>query len=97
MTHKWVRSVSFNKKDPQDIARLQLIGKKSYSRFIKRLLDEEIKRQSLGVTATTKTATPPQTRREEPTTTSRTVVPQQQRGMQAKPRVFSNPMLSDRS
>lgn len=43
--NKWVRSISFNKKNPQDIERLNLIGKKSFSRYVKKLLDEEIKRQ----------------------------------------------------
>lgn len=43
--NKWVRSISFNKKNPQDIGRLNLIGKKSFSRYVKKLLDEEIKRQ----------------------------------------------------
>jgi hypothetical protein len=45
--NKWVRSISFNKKNPQDIERLKLIGKKSFSRYVKRLLDDEIKRQSI--------------------------------------------------
>lgn len=44
--NKWVRSISFNKKNPQDIERLKLIGKKSFSRYVKRLLDDEIKRQA---------------------------------------------------
>lgn len=44
--NKWVRSISFNKTNEKDIARLKLIGKKSFSRFIKKLLDEEIKRQN---------------------------------------------------
>lgn len=43
--NQWVRSISFNKKNLQDIERLNLIGKKSFSRYIKKLLDEEIKRQ----------------------------------------------------
>lgn len=44
--NQWVRSISFNHKNPDDIERLKLIGKKSFSRFVKKLLDEEIKRQS---------------------------------------------------
>lgn len=44
--NKWVRSISFNKKNPQDLERLKLIGKKSFSRYVKKLLDDEIKRQS---------------------------------------------------
>lgn len=43
--NKWVRSISFNKKNPKDVERLKLIGKKSFSRYVKKLLDEEIKRQ----------------------------------------------------
>lgn len=44
--NKWVRSISFNRKNPQDIERLKLIGKKSFSRYLKKLMDEEIKRQA---------------------------------------------------
>lgn len=44
--NKWVRSISFNRTNPRDLERLKLIGKKSFSRYIKKLLDEEIKRQT---------------------------------------------------
>ena len=56
--NKWVRSISFNHTNPDDVARLRLIGKKSFSRYIKGLLDAEIKRQSALSTDPTKPATP---------------------------------------
>lgn len=67
--NKWVRSISFNKKNPKDIERLKLIGKKSFSRYVKRLLDDEIKRQSIkpndiqvaGPTRLTLKSEPPKT------------------------------------
>jgi hypothetical protein len=43
---KWVRSISFNKKNQADKERLKLIGKKSFSKYIKKLLDEEIRRKN---------------------------------------------------
>lgn len=42
--NKWIRPVSFNKRNADDVARLKLIGQKSFSKFIKKLLDEEIER-----------------------------------------------------
>jgi hypothetical protein len=74
MSNKWVRSISFNKTNTQDIARLKHIGKKSFSRYIKNLIDEDIKRQMVTPPATSKTATPPQRQRSTPTTTSDGVV-----------------------
>ncbi|MEC1772307.1 hypothetical protein [Schinkia azotoformans] len=44
--NKWVRSISFNRTNPDDIKRLNFIGKKSFSRIVKKLIDEEIKRKS---------------------------------------------------
>ncbi|EKN68088.1 hypothetical protein P9E76_15545 [Schinkia azotoformans] len=44
--NKWVRSISFNHTNPDDIRRLDFIGKKSFSGVIKKLIDEEIKRKS---------------------------------------------------
>jgi hypothetical protein len=46
--NKWVRSISFNKTNVKDQERLRLIGKKSFSRFIKKLLDEEIERRKIS-------------------------------------------------
>lgn len=43
--NKWVRSVSFNHTTPKDVERLKHIGKKSFSRYVKRLIDEDIKRK----------------------------------------------------
>lgn len=84
LSNKWVRSISFNKTNSQDIARLKLIGKKSFSRFIKRLLDEEIKRTVVS-NGTTKTDTPQPQSRVIPPSTTKPVTP--------KPQVFKNPML----
>ena len=44
-SNKWIRPISFNKNNAKDKERLDLIGRKSFSRYIKKLLDEEIKRQ----------------------------------------------------
>lgn len=44
--NKWVRSISFNRTNEKDIQRLKLIGKKSFSRYIKKLLDDELQRQT---------------------------------------------------
>lgn len=43
--NKFVRSVSFNYKNEKDVARLNLIGRKKFSTYIKKLLDEELKRE----------------------------------------------------
>lgn len=83
--NKWVRSISFNRTNSKDIARLKLIGKKSFSRFIKKLLDEEIKRQTVTPSATTKTATPQPQQKVLPTVKHKPVRPQQQ--------TQNNPML----
>ena len=57
--NKWVRSISFNRTNPDDIKRLKFIGKKSFSKFVKKLIDEEIQKQkAVSPTATTQTATP---------------------------------------
>lgn len=84
MGNKWVRSISFNKTNAQDILRLKLIGKKSFSRFIKKLLDEEIKR-TVVTNGPTKTDTPQTQRQVIPPTTTKPITPK-------KPQVF-NPML----
>ncbi|MED4354798.1 hypothetical protein P9265_21195 [Schinkia azotoformans] len=55
--NKWVRSISFNRTNPDDIKRLDLIGKKSFSQVIKKLIDEEIKRNS-GITINSKMVVP---------------------------------------
>ncbi|WP_416149443.1 hypothetical protein ACM26V_00135 [Salipaludibacillus sp. HK11] len=81
--NKWVRSISFNKTNEKDIARLKLIGKKSFSKFIKKLLDDEIKRQTIIPSATSKTAKPPQQKRIVP--------PNKQRPV--RPQIQNNPML----
>lgn len=47
MSNKWVRSISFNRTNSKDIARLKLIGKKSFSKYMKKLLDAEIERQKV--------------------------------------------------
>lgn len=58
-TNKWVRSISFNRTNPADVARLKFIGKKSFSKFVKKLIDEEIQKQkAVSPTATTQTAKP---------------------------------------
>lgn len=87
MSNKWVRSVSFNKKNEKDIERLKLIGKKSFSKYIKELLDAELKRKTVTPPTTTKTATPQQQPPKKPVTTTKTVTPQV--------KVF-NPMLRGR-
>ncbi|EKN67523.1 hypothetical protein P9E76_01335 [Schinkia azotoformans] len=57
--NKWVRSISFNRTNPDDIKRLKYIGKKSFSKFVKKLIDEEIQRQkTVTPVDLTKTATP---------------------------------------
>lgn len=48
-SNKWIRPVSFNRTNPADQARLELIGRKSFSKFVKKLLDEEIARRELKV------------------------------------------------
>ncbi|WP_096440650.1 hypothetical protein [Alteribacter populi] len=73
--NKWVRSISFNKTNPKDIERLRLIGKKSFSRFIKKLLDDEIKRQAVIPSAHTKPATPQQRTKVKPVVTKKEVRP----------------------
>ncbi|WP_144559530.1 hypothetical protein [Shouchella miscanthi] len=89
MSNKWVRSISFNKTNKDDILRLQLIGKKSFSRFIKKLLDDEIKRKGLLPSDTTHTATPQPERKVLPTKLVATVTPKKP---QTPPPY--NPMLS---
>lgn len=73
-----MRSISFNSTNEQDILRMKLIGKKSFSKYIKRLLDEEIKRTKVLTPDTTKTATPPIQSRIKPITTTRTLTPKKQ-------------------
>ena len=95
--NKWVRSISFNRTNSGDVARLKLIGKKSFSRYIKKLLDEEIKRQGLTnptplqATTTNKTDTPQVQERVLPNNGQQMVIPPQQ----PLPRPF-NPMLQGR-
>ncbi|WP_100408431.1 hypothetical protein [Bacillus solitudinis] len=94
--NKWVRSISFNRMNEKDIARLSLIGKKSFSRFIKRLLDDEIKRQNVPINelvpvTTTKVDTPILQQRVIPPNTPLPVRPQNQHYQQT-PRPY-NPML----
>lgn len=43
--NKWVRSISFNKTNPDDVRRLELIGDSSFSKFVKNLIDRELERQ----------------------------------------------------
>ncbi|MEC1697772.1 hypothetical protein [Schinkia azotoformans] len=43
--NKWIRPISFNRNNQKDKERLDFIGRKSFSRFIKKLIDEEIKRK----------------------------------------------------
>ena len=90
-SNKWVRSVSFNKTDDKDIARLKLIGKKSFSKYIKGLLDAEIKRHSLVLPTTTNLGTPQPQQRVQPPKPERTVIPPKPQPI-AKP-TFINPML----
>lgn len=85
MSNKWVRSISFNRTNPQDIARLKLIGKKSFSRYIKKLLDEELKRTKVLPIDTTEIDTPQPQSRKKPPAITKPVTPN-------KPQVF-NPML----
>ncbi|ADU30384.1 hypothetical protein [Evansella cellulosilytica] len=86
--NKWVRSISFNKKNEKDIARLKLIGKKSFSRFIKKLLDDEIiRRESEVPSNTTKSDTPQMKQRVITNSRSKPIRPKQQSN---KP---FNPML----
>ncbi|WP_017728467.1 hypothetical protein [Halalkalibacterium ligniniphilum] len=85
--NKWVRSISFNRTNPDDVARLRLIGKKSFSKYIKHLLDEELKRQTVTPVATTETDTPQQREKVLPPKKQPVVRPQQQ-----QPQLF-NPML----
>ncbi|MBU9724108.1 MULTISPECIES: hypothetical protein [Bacillaceae] len=86
--NKWVRSISFNKTNEKDIARLKLIGKKSFSRFIKKLLDDEIiRRQSEIPNDTTKIDTPQMKQRVIPNSKPKPIRPQQQ------PTKPFNPML----
>jgi len=75
MSNKWVRSISFNRTNKDDILRLQLIGKKSFSRFIKQLLDDEIKRKGLLPTATREVATPQPERKVLPNKRGEVVTP----------------------
>lgn len=84
--NQWMRSVSFNVNNPEDKKRLELIGRKSFSKFIKKLLDEEIKRQQKALVepATSKPTPTPTTKVKMKPTTSETLV--------TKPKVF-NPML----
>lgn len=56
--NKWVRSISFNHTNEKDVKRLKLIGGKSFSRYIKKLLDEEIQRQSTVVINRSPSGTP---------------------------------------
>ena len=55
--NKWVRSISFNRTNPDDVRRLDFIGKKSFSRLVKKLIDEEIKRKS-SITINSQTVVP---------------------------------------
>jgi hypothetical protein len=56
--NKWVRSISFNKANDKDINRLKLIGKKSFSRYIKKLLDDELQRQATTTISSSNSGTP---------------------------------------
>ena len=85
MSNKRVRSISVNSNNEADIQRTKLIGKKSFSRYIKKLLDDEIKRTKVLPSDTTKTATPSTQHRLTTTTTTKTLTPK-------KSNVF-NPML----
>ena len=44
--NKWIRPVSFNRKNKKDQERLKLVGRKAFSTFVKKLLDEEIERRT---------------------------------------------------
>lgn len=88
MSNKWVRSISFNKTNKADILRLQLINKKSFSRFIKKLLDDEIKRKGLLPTDTSEADTPQPERKVLPPKKVAAVTPLKQQ----TPPPF-NPML----
>lgn len=94
--NKWVRSVSFNKNNPQDIARLKLIGKKQFSTFIKKLIDEELTRQEVIPTANTKPATPQPQQKVKPVTNTKPVIPKKKAPVPKKTPIF-NPMLGNRS
>lgn len=87
--NKWVRSVSFNKKNHQDVARLKLIGKKSFSKFIKKLLDAELEKKEVKPVDTIKSATTKQTQQIKPAATTKPLTPKPK---QSKP-AFVNPML----
>ncbi|MED1603601.1 hypothetical protein [Alkalihalophilus marmarensis] len=93
--NKWVRSISFNKKNEKDVERLKLIGKKSFSRFIKKLLDEEIirtsdiTRQRIVEEVTIKVGTPQETKEIKPVQVRQSLTPN------PPPKTF-NPMLKGR-
>lgn len=86
--NKWVRSISFNRKNPQDIDRLKLIGKKSFSKYVKKLLDAELEKKEVKPITTTKTDTPQQPQSIKPTAITKPVLPKKQ----SKPALI-NPML----
>jgi len=85
MSNKRVRSISFNSNNEADIQRTKLIGKKSFSRYVKKLLDDEIKRTKVLTPTTTNTTTPSTQSHIKPVATTRTLTPK-------KSNVF-NPML----
>ncbi|WP_100406284.1 hypothetical protein [Bacillus solitudinis] len=96
MSNKWVRSISFNRTNTDDIARLKLIGNKSFSRFVKSLLDAEIKRKEVLAPDTSKADTPQPQQGVIPPTTKPSIydIHQQkrsERSYQTKP--VLNPML----
>lgn len=94
--NKWVRTISFNRSNPNDQARLKLIGKKSFSRYIKHLLDEEIKRQNANSANTNYSEIPKSTSNTTQTQSQQRVIPTANTTPvipQPKPKVFTNPML----
>lgn len=85
MSNKRVRSISFNSTNEADIKRMKLIGKKSFSRYIKKLLDDEIQRTKVLTPTATNAATPSTRSHIKPVATTRALTPK-------KSNVF-NPML----
>lgn len=97
MSNKQVRSVSFNKTNEKDALRQKFIGKKSFSKLIKKLLDEEMKRREFLPSAISQTATPQQGGGVEIKSNTGRVVPKITPKIQptTPPPKMNNPMLGD--
>jgi hypothetical protein len=93
--NKWIRPVSFNYKNAKDQRRLKFIGKKSFATFVKKLIDEEMKRSESVIShGNSEKAQSQQQQPVIPPSNTKTVIPKRQQGLQGKPKLM-NPMLRD--